>query len=489
MSLRNLPIAFKLRLMITSACVLVIALTCAAFVTYEWFSVRSGMVESYAIRAQILALNSTAALAFNNQADAEDVLQALKADQNSLLAVIYDAAGHPFAFYPKALRNPGPPAVAPGEHVFSGGRLTLAVPLELSGKPLGSLVIEESTARLRARLLFYALTALAFMILSSVVAYLLAGVLHRGLSGPILQLAATAHAVTDRADYGMRAGKIADDEIGALTDAFNAMLDRIQDHDRFLESRVAARTQDLQVANEELESYSYSVSHDLRGPLRSMAGRAEVALEEYGRQLPDEVKGNLNSILENARRLIRLIDELLEFARRGRQRPVPGPLNPGELVASVLAEFSGEIGARGVELEVAELPSCSADASMLRQLWVNLIANALKYTRGRAPARIEVGTMAVGEPDRVGYFVKDNGIGFDMEHAAKLFEPFQRLHNSSEFEGTGIGLATARRIVQRQGGRIWAEASPRAGATFFFTLPADRPGAGTARHPIPDEGP
>lgn len=478
MLLRNLPIASKLRLMITSACVLVIALTCTAFVTYEWFSVRSGMVESYTIRAQILALNSTAALAFNNQADAEDVLQAVKADENCLAAVIFDPAGHPFASYPRVLPNPGLPAVAPNQHVFSGGRLTLSVPLELSGKPLGSLVIEESTARLRARLRFYALTALAFMILSSFGAYLLAGVLQRAMSGPILRLAATAHAVTDRADYGMRAEKIADDEIGALTDAFNAMLDRIQDHDRLLESRVAARTQELLAANEELESYSYSVSHDLRGPLRSMAGRAEVALEEYGQLLPDEVKANLNSILENARRLIRLIDELLEFARRGRQQPVLAPINPRELIASVLAEFSGEIGARGVELEIGELPSCSADPSMLRQLLVNLIANALKYTRGRAPARIEVGSMRVGDPGRVGYFVRDNGIGFSMEHAAKLFEPFQRLHNSREFEGTGIGLATARRIVQRQGGRIWAEASPEAGATFF-TLPADRPGAGS----------
>ena len=238
-----------------------------------------------------------------------------------------------------------------------------------------------------------------------------------------------------------------------------------------LEERVAQRTRELQAMNEELEAFSYTVAHDLRAPLITIAGFAEILLEDSAGELEADSQRRLRLIADNTRRMGRLIDDLLAFARLGRRPVAESVVQPAEIARRAWAELDGVRGGRRVELVIGDLPPCRADGALLQQVFVNLLGNALKFTRGRDRPLIEVGRRAEAEgPHECAYFVRDNGPGFDPRYAHKLFKIFQRLHSTDEFEGTGIGLATVHRIVLRHGGRVWAEGDIGKGATFFFTL-------------------
>ena len=235
-----------------------------------------------------------------------------------------------------------------------------------------------------------------------------------------------------------------------------------------LEQRVTERTLQLEAANRELEAFSYSVSHDLRAPLRAVDGFSQAVLEDYGGQLPEEGRRYLQTIRAGAQKMGALIDDLLNFSRLNRAPLNKNAVDTGNLVRSVLADLSAEQDGRQIELRIGELPVCAGDRALLRQVWINLLSNALKYTRKREAAVIEVGCEAGAEGDV--FFVRDNGTGFDMRYADKLFGVFQRLHRAEEYEGTGVGLAIVQRIIQRHGGRVWTEAAVDRGATFYFTL-------------------
>jgi signal transduction histidine kinase len=237
-----------------------------------------------------------------------------------------------------------------------------------------------------------------------------------------------------------------------------------------LEHRVAARTAELEAANKELEAFSYSVSHDLRAPLRHMDGFSRILLETCASELNPEGQKCLNRICEAAQHMGRLIDDLLKLSRVGRQALALQPVAMKMIVDGVLGDLNGEIEGREIQWRVAEMPSVACDAGLMRQVFDNLIGNAIKFTRNQPTAAIEIG-HAITEGTPV-FFVRDNGAGFDMKQADKLFGAFQRLHAQSDFEGTGVGLATVQRIIHRHGGRIWAEAEPDKGATFYFTLEA-----------------
>jgi len=238
-----------------------------------------------------------------------------------------------------------------------------------------------------------------------------------------------------------------------------------------LEQRVVERTAQLQKVNEELESFSYSVSHDLRAPLRAMDGFSRILLDDYGPTLDGEAKEYLQIIRDNAGQMGQLIDDLLNFSRLSRQPLQKRAVETSHVVRTVLEDLSIEQQGRELEIAVNELPACTADASLLKQVFVNLLSNAFKYTRDRHPAVVEVGCQngehGHKEPT---FYVKDNGTGFDMKYANKLFGVFQRLHRAEDYTGTGVGLAIVQRIVNRHGGRVWAEAEPDKGATFYFTL-------------------
>ncbi len=228
---------------------------------------------------------------------------------------------------------------------------------------------------------------------------------------------------------------------------------------------------ELQVTNRQLESFSYSVSHDLRTPLAAMDGFTRLLEREYAAQLPDQARPLLHLIEENAAMMQRLINDLLAFSRSGRSPLNKQRVAPGEIAAQASEELRGTCDNRQVEIDIREMPTCAVDPALLKQVYINLLSNAIKFTRKRPIARIEVGSKQCEGEDCPAYFVRDNGVGFDPERAERLFGVFQRLHSEEEYEGTGVGLAIVERIIKRHGGRVWADAAVDQGATFYFTLP------------------
>jgi PAS domain S-box-containing protein len=236
-----------------------------------------------------------------------------------------------------------------------------------------------------------------------------------------------------------------------------------------LEQRVTVRTSELAAANKELEAFAYSVSHDLRAPLRAVSGFGRILLEDHTAGLDAEAQRVVGVMIENTNRMGRLIDDLLSFSRLSRTAISTRPVNMESLARSVAAELLGLEPGRQIELKIGRLHPAVGDAAMLRQVLVNLLGNSLKFTRTRPVARIEVSSAVEGTMRT--YAVRDNGVGFDMAYVDKLFRVFQRLHLTTEFEGTGIGLAIVARVVDRHGGKAWAESVEGEGATFWFTLP------------------
>jgi signal transduction histidine kinase len=265
-------------------------------------------------------------------------------------------------------------------------------------------------------------------------------------------------------------------DIADMTHAFNSMISVLEARaaeiiqlNAELEQRVLARTAELEAANDELESFSYSVSHDLRAPLRAIDGFSHILLEDYAGKLDDEGKRLLNVVRDNTGRMALLIDDILAFSRSGRVEINFSEIDMEKLTREVFEELQPSVAGAKLQLEIEHLPPATGDRAMMHQVIVNLLSNAIKFSRIRESSRIKVG--ATVNADETVYYVRDNGAGFDMQHADKLFGVFQRLHSVNEFEGTGIGLAIVKRIITRHGGRVWAEGKVNEGATFYFALP------------------
>jgi light-regulated signal transduction histidine kinase (bacteriophytochrome) len=231
--------------------------------------------------------------------------------------------------------------------------------------------------------------------------------------------------------------------------------------------RVQETGAELAATNKELDAFAHSVSHDLRAPLRAIDGYAQILEEDYGAKLDEEGRRLLGVVRASGDKMNRQIEDLLAFARLGRQTPRKAPVDMAQLAREVLGELGN--GARSAQVHIEALPEASADAGLMKHVWANLIGNAIKYSGKRPEPRVEVGGRR--EPAETIYWVRDNGAGFDMRFADKLFGVFQRLHRPEEFPGTGVGLSIVQRIVTRHGGRVWAEGQPGVGATFYFALP------------------
>ena len=242
------------------------------------------------------------------------------------------------------------------------------------------------------------------------------------------------------------------------------------DQRRALNVELQQRSVELRATNKELEAFAYSVSHDLRAPVRHIAGFTQLLQKHSGSVLDEKSQHHVSMILDSANRMGTLVDDLLAFSRIGRTETRRTTVNLDQLVKAVVGDIMPDLKARKIAWRIGQLPICHGDPAMLRLVFGNLISNAVKFTRTRGHAEIQIGSLN-HKPDEVVAFVKDNGVGFDMKYKDKLFGVFQRLHSQESFEGTGIGLATVQRIVHRHGGRVWAESAVNNGATFYVALP------------------
>ena len=383
-----------------------------------------------------------------------------------------NAAGDPWTDFASIV--PAPPAHVRDSHTptrYERGEARRAIAMAVPGTPW--MVATELPTRLivapaQAYLLNMAPIAALIVILGTLIAWWGS----RRLTAPLIGVTRAAEAIAS-GDLAQRVRPGRDDELGRLAQSFNTMAEQVSRSHHHLEAQVAQRTKALEGTNAELESFSYSVSHDLRAPLRAIHGFARILLEDHHAKLDPEAQRLLGVIDQNTRRMGQLIDDLLAFSRLGRTDLTTGPVDMKELTQLVADEVQRVESNRNgsLEIRIDPLPPARGDRGLVRQVISNLLLNAAKFTRGRPSARIEVGSKPNG--DHTVYYVKDNGAGFDARYADKLFGVFQRLHSAEEFDGTGVGLAIVKRIVQRHGGRVWAEGAVNQGATFYFTLPGE----------------
>src|SRR5213595_1830891 len=416
MSLRDWPIKQKLTAMLVLISGLVLLLTSAAFAGYQYWSLRLATREALAVRGRIIAANSTASLAFANDADAREILSALRTDQHIVAAVLYDKGGHVFAAYPVgAAPDVVPTAPGPDGYRFERGLLIGFQPVEESGsRRLGTLYLASDLGAIYDTFRLSGVIGLAVMAVALLAAYLLSMVLQGTISQPILALAETAKAVSTRQDYSVRAAKLGADELGALTDAFNQMLGRIEDQknelQRYaaeLEQRVEERTHELQerneslrrnaaqvlAANTELDAFAYSVSHDLRAPLRSIDGFSQVLLEDYGAQLDEAGRDSLKRVRAASQRMGTLIDDLLKLAWVTRAELRTEVVDLSGMARDIAAELQRTTPERRVEFAIAQGLEARGDARLLRVVLENLLRNSWKYTAKRAQPRVEFGSI------------------------------------------------------------------------------------------------
>ncbi len=470
--------------MLVSAAALVLA--SGAFTAYTWLTFRAAMVEQLSVQARIIAFNSASALLFNDPVSAQKTLGALGASPSIVDAAIYDNGGGVFARYWRGRKSliKAFPQISKSQteaHWYTHGELSLARRIEPQGKPLGVVLIRCELGELTTRLEGYAAITAAVLAACLGAAVLISAGVHRSVSVPVIRLAETARLVSRDKNYSLRAAATGSrDELDFLIQSFNGMLEEIQQRDASLqkahdelERRVEERTGLLHAANKELEAFSYSVSHDLRAPLRHISGFSKILAEENRDQLNADGRHYLARIEEGARNMGRLVDDLLSMGRISRQEVVRRPADLNLLWQEAWERLQPEFEGRKIEWRIGALPAAECDPGLIKLVFTNLLSNAVKYTRRRECAVIEAGQITVDGEDVI--FVRDNGAGFDQKYAHKLFGVFQRLHREEDFEGAGVGLATVQRIIHKHGGRIWAEGKVECGAAFFFTLVPRKP--------------
>jgi signal transduction histidine kinase len=506
MNLRDAPIRQKLTAAIMLTSTVVLLLTAAVFIAHEIITFHQNRAQNARTIARITAAQSSGAVDYQNEPDCRKILSKLNGEPRILLAALYASHGKMLARYPESAAAGSFPAVPViGEYLVGGGAVGVVVPVRQDDRVVGALYLKWDLSQVYHRLRLDAGIVALLLIAWLGVALAISNALQRSISGPILELAETARAVSVNHDYSVRAKPYGRDELGLLSGALNQMLTRIGEQNEALrkneeqlrlalqsaqaaagevrtlnaelEDRVKRRTAELAAANEELQAFTSSVSHDLRAPLRhidsfSQLLEAEILLNQ------ENARQYLSRIRVVTKNMARLVDDMLDLSRLGKASLERQTIRLNAVVNEVLAELKPELENRRIEWRVAELPLARVDPGLVKQVFANLISNAVKYTRPRALAVIEIGSEPDGGATAV--FIRDNGVGFNMKDAGKLFGVFQRLHPAEAFEGNGIGLATVQRIVRLHGGRIWFEAELDKGATFHFTLPGNE-GAGPVK--------
>ena len=455
----------------------------AGLFAYDLYSFRVDTVRDLGTQAQVIGSNSISAVVFDDARAAETTLSALRAAPHVISAEIYTSEGREFAGYRRegAGSPPPPPVVGDNRdqvYRFNRGQVELVRLMSFQGKPIGSVYIRSDLGAMHDRERHFAMIVVGVFLMSLVAAMWMSASARRSIAEPIVRLAATAQTVLNEKNYSVRAPRHGErNEIAVLISTFNEMLAQIQERDAALgeaqvrlEQQVQDRTAQLNAANAELETFSYSVSHDLRAPLRHIGAFSQLLGEEYGSKMGPEALRYLERIRRGVENMGRLVDDLLKLAQIGRRELMRVNTDLNALLKEALADLQQECGSRQIDWRIGDLSPAMCDSGLVKQVFANLLSNAVKYTRRRELAVIEVGQLEQEGASVI--FVRDNGAGFDERYADKLFGVFQRLHRAEDFEGTGVGLSTVQRIIKKHSGEIWARSEVDKGATFYFVLAA-----------------
>jgi len=457
-----------------------------SFLAYDLYSLRQNLISSLETEASLIGENSVTALLFNDREAAEITLSSLRDSRQVRSALIVRADGSAFATY--ARDGSGRPTIeerlAPGQsthHWAQGQDVLIGTTIFFQGNAVGSVYLLAETSDVARRAGRFGLISAGMLITCFAFAYLGTSAIRHLVTDPLTGLAKTAQIVSRHKDYSVRA-KLprSSDELTFLVQSFNEMLEQIQARDRaleesrkVLEQRVEERTAALTSANKELEAFSYSVAHDLRGPLQHISNLAYLLQHSSNDSPGGASREVVDNLLEATRRMSLLIDDLLNLSRASSHPLRRTPIDLSHIAEKIAARLKAESNGRKVDWSVAKGAQVFADEGLLQVVMENLLGNSWKYTSKIERAEIQFGFKEEG--NRTVYFVRDNGAGFNPRYSDRLFRPFERLHSQSEFSGTGVGLATAYRIITRHGGEIWATSNVDQGATFFFTLPYDTP--------------
>jgi signal transduction histidine kinase len=479
--------------MVSSAAALVLA--GLALIVFDLISTREHLRQQLAVLAVLIADRSTAALVFRDRELAAENLAATS-DQTSIVAAcIYDASpgGDPpggdlpdgvpanggadvlYATFRRSETVAGCPPRPPADGSrFEDGALLVVRPIHLEEERIGTVFLRSDLRILDERMRRYAGVVVGVVAIAASVAFLFSSRLQRIVTDPIERLAAAARAVSERRDYSLRASKGNDDELGVLVDAFNDMLGTIEERDRALleaNGRLESAIGELESKNAELERFTYTVSHDLKSPLITITGFLGLLEQDARKGDLERLERDVERIRAAAGRMSRLLDELLELSRIGRLRNAPEEVPLGELAREATSLLATAIEKAGVEVEIApDLPAVRGDRPRLLEVVQNLVENAVKFMGSQPRPRIEIGAREEG--GETVFHVRDNGTGIAPAYHEKVFGLFERLDPHTD--GTGIGLAIVRRVVEVHGGRIWVESEGLGrGTTFRFTLPGE----------------
>lgn len=445
-----------------------------SFLAYDYYTLRHNLIESLETQANMIGTNSETALLFDDPLAAETTLSALRGAPTILSAEIFRADGRAFTRYTRqgsaeASINPILPKGEKSEYWIQDGTVLLGHAIMSNGKPIGSVYILAETRDLAHRARQFGLLSAGILLVCFAIALLATSAMRGLIVRPLENLAETARVVSRERDYSVRAEiPRRKDELAFLVQSFNEMLDEIEKSRAVLEQKVAERTAELSAANRELEAFSYTVAHDLRGPLQQVSNIGFLLQSGAADCGAPEQMALLENLNTATTRMSSLIDDLLNLSRAASTPLQHVPIDLSALARSILKDLT-QGSERHLESVVADNCVALADEGLITVVMENLLRNAWKYSSRRNPAHIEFGCRHEGEETI--FFVRDNGAGFDSRYIDRLFHPFQRLHSQAEFPGTGVGLATVQRIVARHGGRVWAVGSVNQGAEFCFTLP------------------